>query len=465
VGQLCEEGMATWPACESDTDYPKWVAYGAKFNWETAIYNEEKGDSLKDGKKKWCVGCHDEVPSVINTVVKAVSAPKVAGDGNPLYGYWQSGHGRASESYANGLTCGGTDPEYGVSVCHDLQARHIDGVAKTFEVNETTQPPSANSYRDSYRLAGRLDVPRVSTQIDVPGQYQLCTQCHTEVFGVLSNYRFDKTEIIYLHTEHMNFTYPQLTWDSDNDGVRPAGAACIDCAPDSAMTCPTCHNPHGTRMDLLGGVFAPGKVMVRDGWLTGTRPGLDFRWYDAPNGIQGTGSRTSVLAESLSGELWAEGSRLYNTDPSCSWQPCHVTLPAYNRDPFGPVTLTVDAVWFTDLSDVTQTVFAPGEDIRIHVNFSITGSGSYYVKLIRGTTTNKKSWINVPSVAKKRLDARESFNLPAGTYLNHWQWDLKVDSGATAGEGAARTLIRMFDTKGGNAIVSDAKIAKFTVQP
>jgi hypothetical protein len=55
---------------------------GAKNNWDYAlppsslVFNGSGG--FQTGKEKWCVGCHDGVPSLINSI----SAPNIAGESN-----------------------------------------------------------------------------------------------------------------------------------------------------------------------------------------------------------------------------------------------------------------------------------------------------------------------------------------------------------------------------------------------
>ena len=59
---------------------------GAKTNWEDGVYQTDM--TLTSGKEKWCAGCHDDVPSVVNSN----SAPDICGD-NTTYGYYLGAHG------------------------------------------------------------------------------------------------------------------------------------------------------------------------------------------------------------------------------------------------------------------------------------------------------------------------------------------------------------------------------------
>jgi hypothetical protein len=77
---------------------------GAKDNWVEGIYEGDDHNILKAGKEKWCAGCHDNVPSVI----EGTSAPDIVGN-NSSYGFYLVAHGNAtmgvnrqSVSYAQG---------------------------------------------------------------------------------------------------------------------------------------------------------------------------------------------------------------------------------------------------------------------------------------------------------------------------------------------------------------------------
>jgi hypothetical protein len=90
---------------------------GAKNNWSDGIY--EADGSLKTGKEKWCAGCHDEVPSQI----QSINAPNIVGDEDGAYtygtgwGYYKTGHGLTGQTYPSS---GGLVPGAGKSCdsCH-----------------------------------------------------------------------------------------------------------------------------------------------------------------------------------------------------------------------------------------------------------------------------------------------------------------------------------------------------------
>ncbi len=442
---------------DTNPDYPKWVAYGAKYNWINGIYDDYKGESLQAGKKKWCVGCHDAVPSVIDTGGSLacdppcpVSAPNVGGDG-AVFGYWVSGHGRGDlippdGGYANGFTCGGTDPEYLIDGCHNLQGRHIDGDPRTYQVDETLPTPAAvpgHTYVTSYRLNKRIDVPRTTTIWPNPGEYFLCTQCHDSeaLMGSDSLFKhvYDPENLdddVHLHFHLSGYVYPQMTWDSDNDKKSSVSGE-----GDSAMTCPTCHDPHGSAINL-GTIpdpeLYPNPVMVRDGHLTPGpgNYGLMFRWYDAINGLGGGGDPVINKLDSRSGQL-------YTGPPSCAWQPCHETLPFYNRDARGESTMIIDAVWLsdTDVDNTPKSTFQPGDPIRVHVNVRVQGPDTYYLY-----TYNPKTGM-IQSGKWVRYLPNQTAWKGSGTYLDVFSWDEVIPDSPPAVDGGAKAgvFIALFD--------------------
>jgi hypothetical protein len=277
----------------------------AKDNWVDGIY-EEDGATFQSGKDHWCAGCHDDVPANSEAGGTGIWAPNVMGDGT--YGYHISGHGQSSAA----LTC---------DVCHDLTGPHIDGNPRTYEADESFwvigdgKLAVINSYNDGYRLNPGLEVP--TPPGGSPEKAALCVNCHMSVMGTATNFAHLDNN---LHVDHMNVTQC-WAWDSDADGT--GGSACQ--YGDSGVSCITCHNVHGSRMDV-GGTFYPNPVMVRHGELTDTEPGLNFRWYTEGYGGQYGGDLTPDLMASLSGALWC-------MPPTCADVPCHSNSPYYNRTP------------------------------------------------------------------------------------------------------------------------------------
>ncbi len=66
------------------------ASVGVKTNWVNGVYQTD--GTLIPGKEKWCAGCHDNVPAVVN----GKTATDIIGDNN-TYGYYLDAHG--SETY------------------------------------------------------------------------------------------------------------------------------------------------------------------------------------------------------------------------------------------------------------------------------------------------------------------------------------------------------------------------------
>jgi hypothetical protein len=338
--------LSTTTAC--DDCHSSGGAHGgvamAKENWVDGIY-EDDGATLQSGKDQWCAGCHDDGPANSEAGGTGIWAPNVMGDSSLIYGYNISGHGQDSAA----LKC---------DVCHDLTRPHIDGYPRTYDADESTwliddkRLAVINSYNDGYRLNPGLEVPTpLSGSRD---KFALCLNCHMSVLGTATNFLYDSASPKNLHVEHM-YVSECWAWDSDADGRT--GSACN--SGDSGVSCTTCHNVHGSPMDV-GGTLYPNPVMVRHGELTDTEPGLNFRWYTEGYGGQYGGDLTPDLMASLSGALWC-------MPPSCAWVPCHTSYPYYNRTPInffgrGIVIDDFDSYW--DDADL-QANWTSTEDARL----------------------------------------------------------------------------------------------------
>ena len=249
------------------------AAVGAKVNWETGIY---AGDgSLQSGKEKWCATCHDESPSV----VESISAPNVIGaeEGSYIYGsgwgYYKTGHGLpAGETYASK---GGIESVSGRPIecgeCHDLSTAHVDGLARTFDdVNSSDTDPSM--YRQGYRLKlvdgeEPMQIPwKPGSQPNEPDTYKLCAECHnTRPFtgGAKDETNFISTSSDGTRNRHYTHMIMNSAWWSPDyevlGGVNTSRPICV-----------TCHNVHGSTQ----------LAMVRDGKLIGQEPGLKVWYYN-----------------------------------------------------------------------------------------------------------------------------------------------------------------------------------------
>ncbi|MEW6380637.1 MAG: cytochrome c3 family protein [bacterium] len=322
---------------------------GAKANWKSGGVYVQAPDGkleLRGGREKWCVGCHDKEPAASRSDGSGVSAPNVAGDETALtqygrgYGYFVTGHGLeegksypGSEERGAGASC--TD-------CHDARLGHIDHAHRTYSA-------SRNNYQAGYRLkasalandpARPMDIPRTASTgpNNNPQQYwqdfALCFQCHDRFAllgnGVSSDQRYLKDP---LQTNFYNSSY--LYENSDKSvnlhlshlsgrgggGNNPDWTSSWNSTGDSAMSCPACHNVHGS----------PTPRMMRHGELISTPgtsdkvPGLNFRYQ--PSG--------STLPGSTGGEIFSQfsaGRGTISQNRIC--ETCHPAYVKYTRTPY-----------------------------------------------------------------------------------------------------------------------------------
>lgn len=409
--------------------------YGAKPNWVDGIYSAL--GLVKEGKENWCAGCHDNGTSVI----KGVSAPNVMGN-NSTYGYNISGHGRNSLDY---IRC---------DDCHDTTALHTDGNARTYSA-------SLNNYQAGYRLVLGLTIPR-------NGQYgqnafRLCFDCHiySEVTGPTSNFRNDNS-VGNLHDTHIGLTYANIIcWDSDWNGLTfpdkcYVGSECQE----SAISCTSCHNVHGSPMtrsdDPL--TYYPNPKMIRHGELISTPgttnavPALNFHWYTSES------VPTTDFTSSRWGGLVVGGMDNQRIDINHVCWGCHAKGEnKYYRIPSGLTeAVKINNVWTTDLADNGKTIFAPGESIRYHVSYTVSGGATYNLKS-NGTAkkTTGSAWSTALAVISRTTNA--------GIYAE--TWDKTVPSTATSGSSAKVTVtVKMRYTPSGTIISQDSLTSTFRIQ-
>jgi len=336
---------------------------GAKPNWATGVFT---GPDLTPGKEKWCVGCHDDAPSVINSV----SAPNIAGSdlnsdctnvgvpysccagldtGTCDYGYYHTGHGKyGSECLA----------------CHDPSVTHVDGDARTYSA-------AADNYQAGYRLKSvggqaPLVIPRPLTPVTAD-QFRQCFTCHDSAPFMNSdnmdtNFRADVDDscVAFItgpknrHWEHLSITEDK--YDSDWDGV----------SADSPPSCPACHNVHGPRV-RVGVTNAP--AMIRTGELIGreSEGALDLDYFINPCNVSliipddltfsGTnetmGSTGGIMAEYLpagnNGSIARNGvCDMCHTEAQPYWRAAKILPP---NDFSGDVN--VKALWSVDNGALT----------------------------------------------------------------------------------------------------------------
>jgi hypothetical protein len=92
---------------------------GAKTNWEDGVYQADM--TLTSGKEKWCAGCHDDEPAVVN----GETAPDICGD-NETFGYYLGAHG----NHTYGVNHESIINEQGECVhCHQVSVGETTGTA------------------------------------------------------------------------------------------------------------------------------------------------------------------------------------------------------------------------------------------------------------------------------------------------------------------------------------------------
>ena len=332
---------------------------GAKPNWEVGVY-DAAGDVLTRGKEEWCAGCHDDAPPVIETVF----APGVMGDGEN-YGFKVSGHGR---------------PDAGKECldCHNANATHIDGEARTYDFDSAYYATAQSGVE--YAAGYRLRYVGEEVPLMVPAHYgttfgwsaasvrdnasRLCFDvgCHdsAEVFddtpgdGIDSNFKASPPnpprdysyawvggEGANEHVAHvMNYVGP--FWDSDWD-TATTGTGGSD-GRDSMTTCSSCHNVHGAP----GTDGSTNEAMIRDGSFAG-RTGYGFSYVIEDTSVGGYPWVTSDGATQATsvGAVFRD-----NTADMCAGSLCH-------GDPDPPLDSSYDATgnaWGTYLEYYRQWV-------------------------------------------------------------------------------------------------------------
>lgn len=360
----------------------------AKAKWVDGVYTGD-GTQLQAGNENWCASCHDSGTSVVS----GVDAPDVMGD-NTSWGYNHTGHGKFAVSCED---------------CHDLSVSHTDGEARTYSA-------TLDNYRAGYRLNEDMAVPRNGE--NHPQAFRLCTNCHiyTDIVGPDSNFRDDASGQQY-HELHLN-NWGASTWASDSDFDAPVDCEGQTCG-DSAITCIICHNVHGP----------PNMAMVRHGELmsspgtTDKVPGFRFRWYKDDGTTQ-----TYSVEESQYGSLLCTVTFDFSGNHACTG--CHTDEPVltWYRSSFG---IDLESVWTTNASNVTKTSFYPGENIRYHARFTLSGPDQYIVRIADSKAGNDSSMAGTDWVTQ--LNDKQG-KVYEGTYSVHWDKTipLTADPGSPA---------------------------------
>jgi hypothetical protein len=205
-------------------------------------------------------------------------------------------------------------------------------------------------------------------------------------------------------------------------------------------------------------------AMTRHGELMSTPgdtskvPALDFRWLQADGATE-----TTVLTESRYGEAKLDGTSVgylngSNTNYVCDF--CHASDPdaQYYRVPEGVSGIQIINVWTTDLYDVVKTSFSPNEDIRYHVSFEVTGSGTFFVK----SPKNVSKAFNTSGSSWETLLGRKKEDMTARNY--EWRWNKKIPTGATDPSSAkVKIQLKLFDVKGGTLLDKHTRSKTFSI--
>jgi hypothetical protein len=362
---------------------------GAKNNWHSEGVYAETGTTLKVGKEKWCVGCHDQGIAIIN----ARQAPDIAGN-DSTYGFYASGHGAKAQECQN---------------CHDITAKHNFDGQKSYRA-------ALDNYQASFRLKDvdgqpPLNIPLTEAagcEFD-EGNYRLCLTCHasqgpgakgtpenllndTRSKGmagcgtnpyknstvITTGFRNNLTEGFHApdygglpangHWDHLVdasvFWYNALIWRSDETGTA-----------NSRLSCPACHNPHGDHYDA----DTPTVRM--------TRGVLAIRWGTNSNGDYGVlGSVEGVRTDTGTGSLCANSCHDLGHDPASF---------DYYRDASEPILSAISVV-DTNSSDPKPAEAGYTNNSQVEISFSVSGGTPIEMNCAEDSnlTINSTGWIN-----------------------------------------------------------------------
>jgi hypothetical protein len=274
--------------------------------------------------------------------------------------------------------------------------------------------------------------------------YDLCFECHrySFVFGARTNFRddieHDQLHYMHLESEEAEGVYTTKCWDSDYDGTV-----------DSAMSCTSCHQVHGSPM-VIGSTYYPNPKMINHGELINKEPAFDFHWYDADDKFT-TSFEQSEAGGMKSGEI---GNLSYN---NICWG-CHGPgVFKYYRNPGFYQGVTIEEVWTTDLNDNPKTVFTRGNSMKIHVKFNIEGPRSSYFVNAHGNLKDSAGTVI------RKLASKEGYVDSPGTYERVWTKSIPTNAKIGAGAKAIVT-IEAYETAGGMYINKATQRSVFTIK-
>ncbi|MBI4744806.1 MAG: hypothetical protein HY776_08355 [Actinobacteria bacterium] len=164
---------------------------GAKNNFDEGVY-EEDGKTLKIGKEKWCVTCHDDQPAVVGSQ----TAPNKAGD-NSTYGYYINGHGKSDNYSRMGwqdiLGIGNPGANQLCTGCHDTAKKHINETISNIRLKDGYENDQDNTNCSNCHKAGGIataDPQFYTNSADFENSVhknKLCSECH-DVHGATGAY-------------------------------------------------------------------------------------------------------------------------------------------------------------------------------------------------------------------------------------------------------------------------------------
>ncbi len=383
---------------------------GARYNWIDGAYIKSK--NLRPGMEKWCAGCHDEEPANCKMEPSGAWAPSVIGDETAAtdygigYGYYMTGHGLpadevypATESSGAGLEC---------LECHDPEVKHIDCARRTYvpDSDYLTYDPESESYMNGFRLRAvdsgydgiyPMHIPRTG-HVYPPGfrenwEFALCFRCHDR------NTLFDGGDSVTGAGGGTNFRavsdgtpgyggnpkptegawysmHDVHTWGANGpiEAETPQYDSDFDGTADSRLSCPACHNVHGS--------YSP--AMVRHGELissmgtTDKVPSIEFQYTPDetyPLLLDSTGGRTRFIGTGP-GDVLKNGICNMCHNDSTIYSRIALGVPVPEASGFNPphtaINVSVD-------SELTFTLSQEAEGID-WTTFSIELSGDqgYY---------------------------------------------------------------------------------------
>ncbi len=415
--------------------------YGARFNWNEGIYIKSK--TLRPGKEKWCASCHDEEPANSKTEPTGVWAPSVIGDETAPtqygtgYGYYKTGHGLpADQTYP---ATGSNGAALGCTECHDPAVWHIDYVHRTYEP-ETVYlifNPISEYYMNGFRLKPMdtgydgiypMHIPRTG-HVYPPGfredwEFALCFKCHDSdaLFdggdpasgaGGGTDFRAvsDGTPGYGGHPQPESGAWYSLhdvhTWGANGpvDSEMPQYDSDFDGTADSRISCPACHNVHGS----------PSPAMIRHGELISSMgtadkvPAVDFQYTPEasyPSLLNSTGGQTRFIGTGP-GDVSKNGicNMCHNDATVYSRTPLILPVPQASNlaPPNNAVNLPLDA-------ELSFTLSQEAEGID-WTTFSIELSGDQaYYQLYTDEDASVVSATGTPQSYDVTVNPDENFN-------------------------------------------------------